>query len=212
MIERLLFNMSLRKWLYRKEIEQLKEDLFIFKTRLKAGEIMMKIVSLTDQIESYLKEICSDKENFLKMCNEENAGTYLEGFKKICKDEKTFYDYFSPPDYKWAWSFDHIKESLNKIEVLKKKNTELWEDIDTYVEKGIKNNSPFAKEEKFGQPYYGIGECSVFYDLNDIECDNCFYMGIIEGVEKSLKAMGCSQDEIGVINNGELFWENDGSY
>lgn len=198
--------MSLRRWLYRKEIEQLKEDLFIFKCRYKIEVTFVDDYNLRKFLDKYFTT-CVDHDKFLKKISESKGEKYLDGYEFAVTNEEIFKECFDPE--KWGndfskISFNEFKENLKKFDDIEKEHINLFKNIDYYVKKGIKNNSVFANTED-GQHYFGANNMDIgTFSLESIENGYHFFIGLIKGIENTLRSLGCTQEEIDAVDNLKL--------
>lgn len=199
--------MSFKKWLYRKEIEQLKEDLFIFKCRYRIEVTFIDAYNLLNFLEKYLYTTCVDHDKFIEKISESNGKKYLDGYEFAVTSEEIFKEYFDPEKWGNAFSelsFNEFNENLKKIDNLEKEQIKLFKNIDYYVKKGIKNDSIFANTED-GQHYFGADDMNIgSLPLDSIESGYHFFLGLIKGIENTLRRLGCTKEEIESIDNLKL--------
>lgn len=101
-------------------------------------------------------------------------------------------------------SFNEFNENLKKFDDIEKEHINLFKNIDYYVKKGIKNNSVFANTED-GQHYFGANNMDIgTFSLESIENGYHFFIGLIKGIENTLRSLGCIQEEIDAVDNLKL--------
>lgn len=193
--------MNFKKWLYRKEIEQLKEDLYLFKMRFEFDERSFAYTTELEEIKKYLESILINKAELSpsKLWDL----THFEWVKMNEEEFNSYYDVTLCPE-ETRYSFEELKDKFNRLTEEKKSCLNLGSDIRTAsLEMIKKKKSTFYKTfiTKTGDSFcFGItDDISYPVDPNTYELSMIKWDAIIKGIEGSLLAFGCSKEEIEAV-------------
>ena len=195
--------MGFRKWLYRKEIEQLKEDLYLFKMRYEFDTKSFMYTSEMAEIRKYLETI------FINNNEVTPSGRWdliHKNWIKLSEEEfNTYFDINLLPPEEPAYSFKELKEKFNKIEEEQKYCVDLGHEIRHLCLEMAK-----AKKSTFYHSFIvnegssfclGITDDTSFYpsDPHSHEQSLIKWDAIIRGVEGCLLAFGCTKEELEAV-------------
>lgn len=193
--------MSFKKWLYRKEIGQLKEDLYLFKMRYEFDSKSFIYTSEMDEIKKYLESIIKGD----KMTPCERWDLIYKYWANLSEEEfNSYFDINLLPPEEPAYSFDELKEKFNKIKEEEKYCVDLGYEIRHLCCEMAK-----AKKSTFYHTFVtneGSSFCLGIMDDTSYPSDPHSYEqslikwdAIIRGVEGCLLQFGCSPEEIETV-------------
>lgn len=194
--------MSFKKWLYRKEIEQLKEDLYLFKMRYEFDTKSFMYTSELTEIRKYLESII--KGDKVTPCERWNL-THKDWVKLSEEEFNSYFDTNLLPPEEPAYSFEELKEKFNNIEKEQKYCVDLGYEIRHLCCEMAKTKKSvfyhtFVVNE--GSSFcLGIMDDTSFYpsDPHSHEQSMIKWDAIIRGVEGCLLAFGCTKEELEAV-------------